>query len=116
MNKKAAIHVIPLPEFMKSTKKLLSQDEIAELARYVAFFPEKGDVIRGTGGARKLRWSAKGKGKRGGARIIYYYYATEYEVYLITAYAKNQKSDLTSADKRAIQQLIKVLTKGGKND
>jgi hypothetical protein len=75
----------------------------------VAANPKKGDVIAGTGGARKLRWAAKGQGKRGGVRIIYYYYATEYEIYLITAYAKNQKTDLTTGDKRAIKQLIEVL-------
>jgi mRNA-degrading endonuclease RelE of RelBE toxin-antitoxin system len=115
MSKKLVKNVITFPEFAKATKKLFSADELTDLARYITANPEKGDVIRGTNGARKLRWAAKGKGKRGGARIIYYYYVTEFEVYLISAYAKNQKSDLSSGDKNAIKQLIEALTKGGEN-
>ena len=77
MGDKSVRHVIPLPEFVKATKKLLSSDELTDLAHYIAAYPDKGDVISGTNGARKLRWAAGGKGKRGGARVIYYYYTAE---------------------------------------
>lgn len=100
------IHVIALPEFIKCSKKLIGENELAELIAYLQQQPTKGDVISGTGGARKLRWAAKGKGKRGGMRVIYYYFVSELEIYLISAYAKNKQTDLSAADKKAVKELI----------
>jgi len=64
-----------------------------------------GPVIPGAGGARKLRWAAKGKGKRGGARIIYVYIVIAARVFLIRCYAKNVKSDLSANEKKQLQQI-----------
>ena len=67
--------------------------------------PHDGDVIPGTGGARRLRWGAKGKGKRGGARIIYIYVVIAASVYLIRCYAKEIKTDLTAGEKKELRQI-----------
>ena len=64
-----------------------------------------GDVIPGSGGVRKLRWAAKGKGKRGGARIIYLYVVIAARIYLIRCYAKNLKADLTADEKKELRQI-----------
>ena len=63
--------IVELPEFLKKSSNILVDDEKASLLNYLAFHPMAGDLIQGTGGIRKLRWSARGKGRSGGARIIY---------------------------------------------
>jgi hypothetical protein len=67
--------------------------------------PEAGDVIPGAAGARKLRWAAKGKGKRGGARIIYLYVVIAARIYLLRCYAKSMKTDLTEDEKKELRQI-----------
>ncbi len=66
-------------------------------------------MIPGAGGARKLRWAAKGKGRRGGARVIYIYVVIAARVYLIRCYAKNVKSDLTADENRQLRQIAASL-------
>src|SRR4051812_254394 len=72
---------------------------------YLSDRPEAGDVIPGAAGARKLRWAAKGKGKRGGARIIYLYVVIAARIYLLRCYAKNMKTDLTEDEKKELRQI-----------
>ena len=67
------ITVLQLPKFKAEAMELIGADGIEELAVYLIDHPNAGDVIQGSGGVRKLRWAAKGKGKRGGARVIYVY-------------------------------------------
>lgn len=67
------ITVLQLPKFKAEATKLIGTDGIEALAAYLIDRPDIGDVIPGSGGVRKLRWAAKGKGKCGGARIIYLY-------------------------------------------
>lgn len=73
--------------------------------------PDSGDVIPGSGGIRELRWAAKGKGKRGGARIVYLYVVVAARIYLMRCYAKNVKTDLTADEKKQLRQ-IAVYLKG----
>lgn len=61
---------------------------------YLVEHPEKGAVIPQSGGLRKIRWQAGGKGKRGGVRIIYYYKTTEEQIWLLTVYAKNEQANI----------------------
>jgi len=75
------------------------------LAVYLIDHPDAGDVIPGSGGVRKLRWAGKGKGKRGGARIIYLYVVVAARIYLIRCYAKNVKTDLTADEKKQLRQI-----------
>lgn len=102
-----AIDVIPLSGFRKAVKKLFSEAELAALIEFLGTYPEKGDVIAGTGGLRKLRWAMAGRGKRGGSRVIYYYHRPEWQVLLLTAYAKNEKEDLPEREKKLLAALIK---------
>lgn len=70
--------------------------------------PEAGDVIPGTGGFRKMRWSdrRRGKGKRGGLRIIYFYFPSDEQIWLLTIYGKDEAEDLTSKQKRILKNAI----------
>ena len=65
-----------------------------------------------TGGVRKIRWALGGKGKRGGARVIYYYHSERLPLFLLTAYAKNEKPNLTKAERNAIKRLVQILVTG----
>jgi len=84
---------------------LIGSDGIEALAVYLIDRPEAGNVIPGSGGVRKLRWAAKGKGKRGGARIVYLYVVIAARIYLLRCYAKNAKTDLTPDEKKQLRQI-----------
>jgi hypothetical protein len=99
------ITVLQLPKFKAEATELIGADGIEALAVYLIDHPDAGDVIPGSGGVRKLRWAAKGKGKRGGARIIYLYAVVAGRVYLLRCYAKNLKADLSVDDKKQLRQI-----------
>jgi hypothetical protein len=103
------ITVVETPEFLNATHKLLDQEDRAALVDHVAHHPSAGTVIPGTGGLRKLRWGLEGRGKRGGARIIYFFHNPYMPLFLLTAYAKNERDDLSRADYAAFQQLTQML-------
>jgi len=96
------ITVAETQAFARLAEKIWSEDERAELVDYVAHNPEAGNVIPGTGGVRKLRWARAGSGKRGGARVVYFYYRPDCPLYLLLAYAKAQASDLSADEKKAV--------------
>jgi hypothetical protein len=91
-------------EFLSATKKLMDDAERAELVLYLAYNPTAGDVIPGSGGVRKLRWGLEGRGKRGGARVIYFFHDTEMPLLLLKAYAKNEQEDLSQVQLKKMQQ------------
>jgi hypothetical protein len=101
----AEITVLQLPKFKAEASELIGTDGIEALAAYLADHPDAGAVIAGAGGARKLRWAAKSKGKRGGARIIYVYVVIAARIFLIRCYAKNTKTDLTADEKKELRQI-----------
>jgi hypothetical protein len=101
----AEITVLQLPKFKAEATDLIGTEGIEAVAVYLINRPDAGDVIPGSGGARKLRWAAKGKGRRGGARIIYVYVAVAARIYLIRCYSKNVKTDLTAEEKRELRQI-----------
>lgn len=76
---------------------------------FVAANPEAGRVIPGTGGVRKLRWAAKGKGKSGGARIIYYFHNKSIPIFMLSAYAKGEKTNLSKAEQNALKKSVPQL-------
>ncbi len=101
---------IILPEFEKCWSKMgLDDDELRDLQHYLCLHPESGYIAPGTGGLGKIRWGAQGKGKRGGARVIYVDFASYKKIYLISAYPKNEKIDLTESEKTEIKRLVKML-------
>ncbi|MFN8682342.1 MULTISPECIES: type II toxin-antitoxin system RelE/ParE family toxin [Paracoccus] len=97
------------PIFTRQTEKLFNEDEKRELIEFLAENPMAGDEIPGTGGVRKLRFAASGRGKRGGARVIYYYLDETMPLYALLAYAKNARSDMTPDEKRTVAALATAL-------
>ena len=81
--------VAETPTFLRQAEKLFREEEKRELIDYLAWNPLAGDEIPGTGGVRKLRFAASGRGKRGGARIVYYYLDERIPLYALLAYAKS---------------------------
>ena len=75
----------------------------------IARDPKCGTVIPGTAGVRKVRFAIGGRGKRGGARIVYYFYNERFPVFLITVFAKNERSDLAHSERNDLAKLVKAL-------
>ena len=96
------------PAFTRYVSCYLTDDEYREMQSRLATAPEAGDMIPGTGGFRKLRWAdpKRGKGQRGGLRVIYYYFPGERQIWFITLYGKNEASDLTPKQKQALKSAI----------
>jgi hypothetical protein len=101
--------VAETPTFTKQAEALFDEEEKQELITFLSQNPLAGDVIVGTGGVRKLRFAASGRGKRGGARVIYYYLDEAMPLYALLVYPKNAKTDLTQDDKRAVTALVAAL-------
>lgn len=97
--------VAETPLFIKQAADLFSEDERKELIDFLAANPQIGDEIPGTGGVRKMRFAAKGKGKRGGARVIYYMYSDD----ALLAYGKNEKVDLKPDEAKAVAAFAKAI-------
>ena len=87
--------LIELPAFERSRETYLDDDGFSRLQEALMANPEAGEVIQGTGGLRKLRFSdaRRSKGKRGGLRVIYYYWTGGPEFWLFTLYDKDEMSD-----------------------
>jgi mRNA-degrading endonuclease RelE of RelBE toxin-antitoxin system len=96
---------IETPVFTKDVVDLLSDDEYSEFQKYLVDNPLVGDVIQQTGGLRKIRWAARGKGKRGGVRVIYYHVSTDSQIRLLLIYKKGIQDDLTGNQKKILRQL-----------
>lgn len=103
------IVIVELPVFLNLVKVIWTDEEREELIDFVARNPESGDVILGTGGVRKLRWSRAGVGKRGGARVVYFYHYMDAPIYMLLAYAKAASTDLTPDQKRQVTKLTLLL-------
>ncbi len=109
MSGTAPITVVETPEFLSATRKFLTEEERAVLVDYLAHNPAAGELVPGTGGVRKLRWGVEGRGKRGGARVIYFYHSADIPLFTLTAYAKNERADLSQNDRNDFRQLTKLL-------
>lgn len=101
--------VVETPTFSRQADKLFSEDGKRELINLLAANPLAGDEIPGTGGVRKLRFAASGRGKRGGARVIYYYLDDAMPVYALLVYTKVAKTDLNPKQRRAVSAIAAVL-------
>ena len=103
------IAVVETEEFLDDVKRVLSEDEHDALILYVAQNPEAGDLIPDTSGLRKLRWAAKGKGRRGGSRVIYYFHNFDIPLFLMAIFAKNIQTDLTARQRKALARQLSAL-------
>lgn len=100
---------IELPAFERHRAEYFDDGTFSELQDLLMLHPEAGDLIPGTGGLRKLRFADKrrGKGKRGGLRVIYYWWNSGAQFWLFTVYDKDEMSDLTAAQRKAVREMIK---------
>jgi hypothetical protein len=102
--------VVETAPFIAAAKAAgLSSGEIGRIIDHLARRPDAGDLIQGTGGARKLRFAGRGKGKSGGYRVITFYSGASLPVFLLTVFAKGERADLSKAERNALAQLTKVL-------
>jgi len=101
--------VVPTAGYDRRVRKLLTTAERTAAELEIALAPLRWPLIPGTGGARKARIARGGKGKRGGARVVYFVMVRRDVVYLIDVYAKNVKEDLTDADKQEVRKLTAAL-------
>jgi hypothetical protein len=98
--------IVETPIFTKRILTILSDEEYRLLQLHLLEKPDAGKIIQGSGGLRKLRWSAKGHGKSGGIRIIYYRFLAHDTILLLFAYAKNERDDLTPEQLRQLKRVI----------
>jgi len=91
--------------FTKIITSLLSEDEYSALQQELVLRPDAGSVIKNSGGLRKIRWNVKGKGKRGGMRVIYYFDLPD-KILMLYAYKKNNQEDLTADQTNILKQVV----------
>lgn len=84
----------------------LTDDDLKDLQEYLIINPETGSVIQGTGGVRKIRWALRNTGKSGGIRVLYIDFIVYEKIYLLMAYPKNQKENISDKEKKIIKQLV----------
>jgi mRNA-degrading endonuclease RelE of RelBE toxin-antitoxin system len=95
------------PSFTRRIRDLLSDEAYRTLQLALGLRPEQGVVVPGTGGIRKIRWGYEGRGKRGGIRIIYYWHRQTDQIYMLLAYPKSERDNLTAEQARLLSRLVK---------
>lgn len=103
------LHFIETSVFQRKIDSLLSKDEYQQFQEYLRLDPEAGATISATGGYRKIRWAIQGKGKSGGIRVIYYYLNAKGEIYLLLAYAKNERENISDEQKSQLKKFISMI-------
>lgn len=99
---------VETPIFTKRVLNLLDDESYAALQTHLAKHPEAGDVIRGGGGLRKIRWAAKGHGKRGGVRVIYYWWTGKDRISMLFLYPKNEMDDLNAEQLKLLRRALEI--------
>lgn len=97
---------IEISSFTQALRQLLTDDEYRRFQQFLLANPLAGDVIQGTGGLRKVRWTLGAQGKRGGVRVIYYFAAARQQILLLMVYPKSRKDDLSKDDKADLRKIV----------
>ena len=103
--------VVETPSFLRDAKKLLDEDERESLVNYLSTSPLAGKLVKGTGGIRKIRWAQEDIGKSGAYRVIYFFHSSEIPLYLLNVFAKNEKADISQAERNELKKLTGLLVK-----
>ena len=111
----SSVRIFTTRTYERAIRKLLSQADRRAMEAAIIADPGASPVIRGTGGLRKLRWAGSGRGKRGGIRTVYFRHARHEAIYLLTAYAKADREDLSPADRKALSRLVAAIKKEERN-
>ncbi len=101
------MEIIETPIFTRKIKDILSDDEYRELQWALVINPEVGVLIPEGKGLRKMRWAVSGRGKRGGLRIIYYWYTQDEKIYMLIPYRKSEREDLTTKQMKILIEYVK---------
>ena len=109
MDRRPLHTVVETPEFQRRAGGRLVRREIDRFIDYIAANPDAGEVMTGTGGARKVRWAAQGRGKSGGVRIITFYSGPPVPVFLLTVFGKSEKSNISPAERNELRNILKDL-------
>jgi mRNA-degrading endonuclease RelE of RelBE toxin-antitoxin system len=99
---------VETPTFTRRVLRLLDDESYGVLQTHLAERPDAGDVIRGGGGLRKIRWAAKGHGKRGGVRVIYCWWADKDRISMLFIYPKNEMDDLSAEQLKLLRQALEL--------
>lgn len=102
------VEVIQTRSFSRQIDDLLSASEYEELEWYLSCRPDAGPVIPASGGLRKLKWKAQGRGKRGGVRAIYYWHKSPSLILMLAAFGKNEQADLSRAELKAVRKAVEA--------
>ena len=100
------MRIVETPIFTKRVKEILSEEEYRLFQIKLIDNPEAGSIIQGGGGIRKIRWSGSGRGKRGGSRILYYWYNAQGVILMLFIFKKNEKDDLTKAQLKDLKTIV----------
>jgi len=100
---------VEISKFTSLLDDYLNDEEYRKLQNYLLENPKAGVILRGSGGIRKLRWAARGKGKSGGVRIIYYWAEQPEHIYLLTLYSKGEQENIDAASLKRIVKLLETL-------
>ncbi|MGH7964341.1 MAG: type II toxin-antitoxin system RelE/ParE family toxin [Candidatus Binatia bacterium] len=107
--------VVETPAYLSDAKALgLTETERAAIVAWIAANPEAGDVIEGIGGARKVRFAGKGKGKSGGYRVLTFYSGADIPVFLLNVFAKNEKVDVTPKERATLKKILSDIARAYK--
>jgi len=98
--------VVETPEFQRRLRRLLTTDDCHALIDYLAAHPDAGDVMPGTGGARKLRWAGQGRGKSGGVRVVTFFSGPPVPVFVLTVFGKGEKINLSKPEQNALRKVL----------
>lgn len=105
------VTVVETQAFISASKGCLTEEERLDAITMIASNPQCGDVIPGGGGIRKVRFAVGGRGKRGGARIVYYFHNEYVPIFLLTVFAKNERIDLSRSELNLLANAAKTLAK-----
>lgn len=109
------VTVVEVEPFSRLAERIWAEEERLAFIDFIAWNADEGAVIPGLSGIRKIRWGREGIGKRGGVRVIYFFFDDEMPVYLLRVYAKSEKADISAAEKKILKpfaELLKGLRKG----
>lgn len=103
--------VVETTPYLRRAEKLLNAAERASVIDFLAANPKAGSVMKGTGGVRKVRIPLEGRGKSGGARVIYYFHSDAIPLFIFAVYAKKEKDNLTKEERNALKKAVEAIAK-----
>jgi len=111
MTNAALLTVIETPSFLRDAKKLLTDEEREAIVNFLSSTPNAGDLIKETGGVRKVRWAREDGGKSGAYRVVYFYHSMEIPLFILNVFAKNEKTNISREERNELKKLTGLLVK-----